>query len=237
MIVRISSGISGFDELTSADDELGLGIGGIPENTATLVYGPPNVGKSTFSYEFSYYGLNQEEPCIYLTTEHGMSDIYRNMVDMGLVLDDYLGKGLLYVIDAVTSDLEVEESEYYQLADVRNPTDILVKVTRAARFISQNNPRFRGVIDSLSTILESNNEMLIVRVLKTYILRMKEAGGTVIITYTEGSADPKTETLIKSMVDNIININGEKITIEAMKGLGAKEVFYQITDEGIHISL
>ncbi len=236
MIVRIASGISGFDELTSTDDELGLGMGGIPENTATLVYGPSNVGKSIFCYEFSYYGLTQDEPCLYLTSEQGTSEIYRNMVDIGLVLDDYLEKGMLYIVDAASTDIDVEESDTYQLSDVRNPTDILVKVTRNARSISQNNPRFRGVIDSLTTVLESNNEMLIVRVLKTYILRMKEAGGTVVITYTEGSADPKTETLIKSMVDNIIKINGEKMTIEAMKGVGTKEVSYQITDDGIHIS-
>lgn len=233
MIVRIASGIMGFDNLTSSGDDLGLG--GIPENTATLVYGPQGVGKSIFCYEFAYYGLTQDEPCLYLTTDHEMSDIYRSMADMGLVLADYLEKGMLYVVDAASSDQEVEESDTYQLSSVRNPTDVLVKVTIGARFISQSNPRSRGVIDSLTTILESNNELLIVRVLKTYILRIKEAGGTVVINYTEGSADSRIETMIKSMVDNIVKLDGDKITIEAMKGMGKKEVSYEITGDGLNI--
>ncbi|WP_255503711.1 ATPase domain-containing protein [Methanothermobacter sp. KEPCO-1] len=45
MIVKIPSGIRGLDEL--------IGGGAIPENTVTLVYGPPKVGKSIFSYGFT----------------------------------------------------------------------------------------------------------------------------------------------------------------------------------------
>jgi len=236
MIVRIASGISGFDELTSSDDDLGLGLGGFPENSATLIYGPPEVGKSTFCYQFAYYGLTQDEPCLYLTTDHGMQEIYQTMADMGLNLDNYLENQTLYVVDAASSDEKFEESDIYQLSSVRNPTDILVKVTRGANALSKKSPRLRGVIDSMTAILESNNEMLIVRVLKTYILRIKEAGGTVVITYIEGSAEPRTEILIKSMVDNIIKINGETISIEAMKGMGKKENSYQTTGEGIVIS-
>jgi len=49
MIPRIESGIPGFDELTSSND----GTGGIPENTATLIYGPPKTGKSIFTNQFT----------------------------------------------------------------------------------------------------------------------------------------------------------------------------------------
>ncbi|MCC7559606.1 MAG: RAD55 family ATPase [Methanobacterium sp.] len=235
MIVRIASGITGFDSLTTAGDDLGLGLGGIPENTVTLIYGPPEVGKSNFCHGFAYYGLTQDEPCLYLTTDMGINEISQNFKDMELVLDEYLENKMLYVVDAVSNDDESAPYDWHQSVSVRNPTDILVKVTSGARSISQKNPRLRGVIDSLTTILESNNEMLIVRVLKTYILRLKEAGATAVITYTEGSSDPRTEILIKSMVDNIIRLNGKKITIEAMKGIGRKEAHYQITERGIVI--
>jgi len=48
LIVRISSGIPGLDEL------IGNGGGSFAENTVTLIYGPPKVGKSIFSYQFAY---------------------------------------------------------------------------------------------------------------------------------------------------------------------------------------
>ncbi len=233
MIVRISSGIHGFDELTNSGDDLGLETGGIPENTVTLLYGPKNVGKSLFCYGFSYYGLKQDEPCLYLTTDQKVQVIYDNMLELGLNLDEPMQNNMLYLVDAATDDPEVENSDIYQTCSVRNPTDILVKISRGLSSISQKSPRFRGVIDSSTTILESNNEMLIIRVLKTYILRIKEAGGTAIITYTEGALNTQTETLIKSMADNIINLDGEKITIEAMKGNGPKQANYQITDYGV----
>jgi KaiC/GvpD/RAD55 family RecA-like ATPase len=158
------------------------------------------------------------------------------MKDMGFELDEYLENEMLRVVDAAESDVEFEESNAYQSSSVKNPTDILVKISRGVNSISENNSRFRSVIDSVTAILESNDEMLIVRVLKTYILRVKEAGGTAVITYTEGSADPRTETIIKSMADNIVKLNGETMIIEAMKGMRKKEASYQITKEGIVIN-
>ena len=64
-------------------------------------------------------------------------------------------------------------------------------------------------------------------------MRIYEAGGTPIITYTEDSADTIVETMLKSMVDNIIRIDGEKLTIEAMKGIGKISSPYKITEKGI----
>ena len=77
--------------------------------------------------------------------------------------------------------------------------------------------------------------MLIVRVLKAYLMRINEAGGTPIITYTENSADLIVETMLKSMVDNIVRLDGEKLTVEAMKGIGKRSAPYQITENGIVI--
>ena len=77
--------------------------------------------------------------------------------------------------------------------------------------------------------------MLIVRVLKAYLMRINEAGGTPIITYTEDSADLIVETMLKSMVDNIIRLDGDELTVEAMNGIGKRKALYQITENGIVI--
>ena len=232
MIVRITSGVTGFDEFTAPPDDLGLAQGGIPENTITLLYGPSGTGKSLFCHSFTYQGLSNDEPCLYLTTDQDFSTIYQNMEEMGLSLQEYMEGNMLHVIDASSSEEKLEDSTTYQSSNVKNPTDILVKVNRRIHSLSHN-PRFRSVVDSITSILESNDEMLIMRVLKSYILRVKEAGGTAIITYTQGSADPRTEIIIKSMVDNIIRVDGEILFIESMKGLGWKQTPYKITQEGL----
>ncbi len=123
----------------------------------------------------------------------------------------------------------------YLSSSVHNPTDIMVKLGVGTRFISGKSPRFRSVLDSLTTLMAFNQEMLIVRVLTAYIMRIKEDGGTAVVTYTQGTADDKVETMLKAIVDNIIHLDGEKIVIEAMVGTGRKESTYQITEQGIAI--
>ncbi|MBC7118578.1 MAG: ATPase, partial [Methanobacteriaceae archaeon] len=119
------------------------------------------------------------------------------------------------------------------LSSVHNPTDIMVKLGMAMRQIISKSPRFRSVLDSLTTLMAFNDEVLIVRVLTVYIMRIKESGGTAIVTYTEGSASSKVENMLKAIVDNIIHLDGENLTIEAMIGGGKVKGQYDITPKGI----
>ncbi|MGC9516280.1 MAG: RAD55 family ATPase [Methanomicrobiales archaeon] len=234
MIVRIESGIQGLDQLM-ADDKSGLG--GFPENTATLVYGPPKVGKSIFCYQFMHSGLLLEEPCLYILTDYGIKQLQQNTSDFGWYLDDYIENDLLYIVDAISSisGTKIVNTKNYAATSVHNPTDIMVKLGVGTRYISNKSPRFRSILDSLTTLFAFNQELLIVRVLTAYIMRIREAGGTAIITYTEGSADIKVETMLKAVVDNVIKLDGEYITIEAMVGCGTKKAPYKITADGIII--
>jgi len=229
LIVRISSGIPGLDEL------IGNGGGSFAENTVTLIYGPPKVGKSVFSYQFAYEGLRNNEPCLYISTDYGLKDMERNIANFGWNLNEYIENENFYLIDAIStiSGGEVESKPNYLLASVHNPTDIMVKLGMALRQITSKLPRFRSVLDSLTTLMAFNDEVLIVRVLTIYIMRIKESGGTAIVTYTEGSADSKVENMLKAIVDNIIHLDGENLTIEAMIGSGKVRAPYNITSKGI----
>ncbi|MBC7119525.1 MAG: ATPase [Methanobacteriaceae archaeon] len=229
MIVRISSGIPGLDEL------IGNGGGSFAENTVTLIYGPPKVGKSIFSYQFAYEGLRNNEPCLYISTDYGLKDMERNIANFGWKLNEYIENENFYLIDTIStiSGGEVKSKPNYLLASVHNPTDIMVKLGMALRQITSKSPRFRSVLDSLTTLMAFNDEVLIVRVLTIYIMRIKESGGTAIVTYTEGSADSKVENMLKAIVDNIIHLDGEKLTIEAMIGSGKVKAHYNITSRGI----
>jgi uncharacterized protein YggL (DUF469 family) len=73
---------------------------------------------------------------------------------------------------------------------------------------------------------------MIIRFLKTYIRRLQEAGSTLVITYTEGVADENTEKILKSVVDNVIMLDGSYLTFRSSEGLmGTAE--YQITNQGL----
>ena len=231
MIPKIESGIPGFDELTRPNN----GTGGIPENTATLIYGPSKTGKSIFTNQFTYKGLKNDEPCLYITTDNGYKQFKTNMDEFNWPIEKYLDNNTLYLIDTISdvSEGKPKQSESFIQSYINNPTDIMVKVGSGVNYIYKNNHRFRFVLDSATTLLAYNENMLIIRVLKAYLMRVNEAGGTPIIAYTEESADSIVETMLKSMVDNIIRVDGENLYIEAMKGIGKRSSPYQIKDNGI----
>jgi KaiC/GvpD/RAD55 family RecA-like ATPase len=233
MIPCIESGIPGFEELTRSNG----GTGGIPENTATLVYGPAKTGKSIFANQFTYQGLLNGEPCLYITTDKGLKQFKTNMNEFQWPIERYLEDNSLYIIDTISdvSKGKLPQSKTIVQSYINNPTDIMVKVGSGVHHIYRNNPRFRSVIDSATTLLAYNDNMLIIRVLKAYLMRVNEAGGTPIIIYTEDSADKIVETMLKSLVDNIIRLDGKELVVEAMKGIGKRSSPYQITDRGIEL--
>jgi KaiC/GvpD/RAD55 family RecA-like ATPase len=231
MIACIESGIPGFEELTHTDSFMG----GIPENSTTLVYGPPKTGKSIFSDQFCYNGLVNEEPCLYITTNKGLKMFTSEMNDYTLSVDEYLMNGSLHIIDTMSDILEkkIEPTDSVINSEINNPTDLMVNMGSKINIMRNQNPRFRSVLNSATTLLAYNESMLIVRVIKAYLMRVKEAGGTPLITYTEDSADKIIETMLKSMVDNIMRMDGNELQIEAMKGFGKIKANYTITENGI----
>ena len=233
MIPCIESGVPGFDELTRSKG----GTGGIPENSSTLVYGPVKTGKTIFSNQFAYKGLMNSEPCLYITTDRGIKQLETMMFDFQSPIEKFIEDKTLYTIDTTSdiSDKQFQKTENIIPSYINNPTDIMVKVGSGVHYVYKNNPRFRSVLDSATTLLTYNENMLIVRVLKAYLMRINEAGGTSIITYTEDSADLIVETMLKSMVDNIVRLDGEELSVEAMNGIGKRSSPYKITDSGIEL--
>ena len=231
MIACIESGIPGFDELTRTDSFMG----GIPENSSTLVYGPPKTGKSVFSNQFCYNGLENQEPCLYITTSNGVETLTSDMDDFKLPIQDYLLDNSLHIIDTMSEILEkkIEPTDTVVTSEINNPTDLMVKIGSKVNTIRNQSVRFRSVLNSATTLLAYNESMLIVRVIKAYLMRIHEAGGTTMITYTEGSADKIVETMLKSMVNNIIRLDGNELQIEAMKGLGKMKSPYVLSKNGI----
>jgi len=225
MIPKIRSGVEGFDELA----------GGLPENTMTLVYGPPKTGKSIFCYQFLRQSAADDDLCLYLMTDYNLPQLEQQMMAFNWFIHDYILSKKLYVIDTASGSVGAmqQETKNMVVSSPQNPTDIASKLIRQLQYIYQQARAFRSILDSSTTLFAFNSPTLVVRVLKSYVMRIKMAGGTGIITYTEGSVEPQTETMLKASVDNIIHLDGETLTIEAMAGLKQEKVSYRITDDGI----
>ncbi len=70
-MIRVPSGIPGFDELCE---------GGFPESSSILLAGGPGTGKSIFCLEYLYNGAKlYNEPGLYITLEEGAHNLWWNM--------------------------------------------------------------------------------------------------------------------------------------------------------------
>ena len=239
MIKFIESGIPGFNELTLSNNN----EGGIPEKSIILVYGPPKTGKSIFCNQFSYHGLLNHEPCLYVTTDQSMKQLQSNMMDFQWYIEDYIQKQTLYIIDGIShlSGAKLIETNNVKSSSVGNPADMMVKVGIGSRSVYKKSNHFRSVLDSINTLLAFNPDQMVMRVLKAYIRRISEAGGTGMIAYTEGITSPETEKNIKSLFDNTIRLDGQNILYESRfedaNELNNFKSTYSITDNGLVVNL
>ncbi len=228
VVPRIKSGLDGLDAL--------LG-GGLPENTVTLIYGPPKTGKSIFCYQFLYSGLLQEEPCLYVMSDYNWNQLSERMMAFNWPIEKFAKDNFIFRIDTLSrlGTKVPKETQTLKISHTENPTDVMLHVSGGTRFLYKKFNRFRAVMDSSTSFFLYNPHQLINRVLKSFVLNIKEARGTGIITYAQGSVDAQTETMLKASVDNLIRLDGEEMHIEAMIGSGRAKSGYSIGEKGISL--
>ncbi len=140
MVARVKTGIPGMDEILH---------GGIPERNVVLLSGGPGTGKSIFSQQFIWHGLQMGEPGIYVALEEHPVQVRGNMAQFGWDVRKYEEEGLFAMVDAFTAGIgkskEYERYIVHDLTDVREFIDVL---RTAVKDINAK----RVVIDSVTTL-------------------------------------------------------------------------------------
>lgn len=154
---QIKTGIPGLDEIFK---------GGINENSSLLVTGAPGTGKTIFSLQFLLEGARKKEHGIFITTDEDIEAVkqYANSLSFGSQLEEFEKNGLITLIKQSVSAKK--------LVSIATPLEIIKKKKVK-----------RVVLDSLSlfeftcpTEADFRKEVL------DFIVRMKEAGVTLLIT-------------------------------------------------------
>ena len=137
---RVKTGIPGMDEL--------LG-GGIPERNVVLLSGGPGTGKSIFSQQFVYKGLEMGEAGVYVTLEEHPLQVLKNMEGFGWDASKYEQEGSFAIVDAFTAGIgSYAERERFV---VKDPDDVRELVDVLKKAINETKAK-RVVIDSVTTL-------------------------------------------------------------------------------------
>ncbi|RLF83018.1 KaiC domain-containing protein [Thermococci archaeon] len=140
MIKRVETEIPGMDEILH---------GGIPERNVVLLSGGPGTGKTIFSQQFLWNGLQMGEPGIYVALEEHPVQVRQNMAQFGWDVKSYEERGMFAMVDAFTAGIgkskEYEKYIVHDLTDIREFIDVL---RQAIKDINAK----RVVVDSVTTL-------------------------------------------------------------------------------------
>jgi len=140
VIKRVETEIPGMDEILH---------GGIPERNVVLLSGGPGTGKTIFSQQFLWNGLQMGEPGIYVALEEHPVQVRQNMAQFGWDVKSYEERGMFAMVDAFTAGIgkskEYEKYIVHDLTDIREFIDVL---RQAIKDINAK----RVVVDSVTTL-------------------------------------------------------------------------------------
>ena len=151
---RVKSGIKGLDELIS---------GGFLSGHSIVVMGPAGAGKTIFSCEFIWEGLEKGEKCMYITFEELPEEIKKDAMAFGWDFDKHEKKG----------NLIISYKDPFQTTDVTNTLTQEIRQKGITRI----------VVDSISLLgLYFTNPQEIRKELFKLICALKSTDATTLLT-------------------------------------------------------
>jgi KaiC/GvpD/RAD55 family RecA-like ATPase len=226
--------------VTRLDDLLG---GGIPVGSATLVYGPPFIGKEVMARRAILAGLEDGVPALLVLANATAADTLHAFAAMDAKFEDYTGKGLVRVVDAysraVGADDPMEGVTYVDNAVDLNA--VSVAVNDAQRAFIRDHDQHRALIDSVSTLMAYTNPQTTFRFLQVLLGKMKRAGATTFLLMDAGMHSDTDVQMMKHVTQGVLEVKTENDrTLARVEGLGVTAnpgwVAYRFTDTDVDLT-
>ena len=166
---KISSGISGLDEITG---------GGLPKGRPTLVCGNAGCGKTLLAMEFLVRGaVEHNDPGVFMSFEENEEELTKNVASLGFDLNGLAAQKKI-VLDYVRIERsEIEETGDYDLEG------LFVRLNHAIDSIGAK----RVVLDTIEGLFAAlPNEAILRSELRRLFRWLKDKGVSVIITAERG---------------------------------------------------
>ena len=109
---RLSTGVIGFDTLIQ---------GGIPEGFIVAITGPPGTGKTIFSTEFLFNGIEQHERCILFSFEESVNQLVNQFRLFDKDLLKYINEGYLEIYGQSIISIE----ELIEIIELYSPSRVV----------------------------------------------------------------------------------------------------------------
>jgi circadian clock protein KaiC len=228
-LAKASTGIQGFDEITS---------GGLPRGRPTLVSGGAGSGKTLFALEFLVRGAAQyNEPGVFMSFEESVQDLTKNAASLGFDLDRLVAEKKLFLDHVYVQRSEIEETGEYDLDGL---------FSRLADAVQRVGAR-RVVLDTIEALFaELPNPAILRAEVRRLFAWLKQRGLTAVITAERDRPDMLTRHGLEEFVSDCVilldhrireEISTRRLRIVKYRGSthGTNEYPFLIDEDGISV--
>lgn len=228
VLPKVSTGISGFDELT---------VGGLPSGRPTLVCGGPGCGKTLFAMTFLVNGAAMfDEPGVFMSFEEASEDLVLNVASLGYDVQKLIDDNRIAMDYVRVEKSEIEESGEYDLDGLFVRLDYAIKKVNAKRV----------VLDTLEVLFAGLGNTDVLRAeLRRLFAWLKEQNVSAIITAERGEGSLTRYGLEEYISDCVIlldnrvenQITTRRVRVVKYRGSahGTNEYPFLIDDQGISV--
>jgi KaiC/GvpD/RAD55 family RecA-like ATPase len=196
--------------------------GGFPIGSNVIIYGPSYSGKEVLIYSFISEGLTKGVHSIILLLDKTLDEVIQDMKFVLPNIEEYLDKGLLYIIDAYSrsiGDKSVKEGVEY----INSQTDvdsIMQKIDQIVDNIKSPGKYYRLAALSLSTLLTFMDNQQLLRFLQPFTTKRKRDKGISLYMMEKGIHSESEVQMISYLMDGIIEFKTEgSKTLLQVKGI------------------
>jgi circadian clock protein KaiC len=192
---RVSTGVRGLDEMLGGD--------GLYRGSSVLVSGTAGVGKTSLAAAFAKAACSRGEKCLFFAFEESQAQLLRNMRSIGINLEPFVRKGLLY--------FELARPSWFGLE---------MHLGKMHRRIDQVQP-FAVVVDPISSLLGAGAAVDVQPMLFRLIDFLKQRGLTAFLTSLTGGAGraEATDLGVSSIVDTWLLLRDIEASGERNRGI------------------
>jgi len=175
-----------------------------PKCYSLLLMGPPGVGKHEFCLDLANYYLKNNEPVIYVTTEHSPAEIEERAKRLSM---DFSSFDSLYYVDIYSWSLSKKERlEKKNVQRIQNPENLTEIILRIEETMAKLKKQTRIIFHSISPLFLHNDEKDVIKFIQVLTSRVKDGKNFVLYTLQEGVHAPSTLSTLRYFVEGVLEM-------------------------------